>query len=83
MVNCPNRVSQDEKVVVTANVVYKTTTTSSKIIYKAIKKIFKNHGSADNRGATKKSAVKNIVHYKAIVKIMGVQTIEVQPKRVR
>ena len=23
---------------------------------------------------------KNIVHYKAIVKIMGVQTIEVQPK---
>ena len=65
MVNYPNRVSQDEKIA-TATIVYKTTTTSSKIIYKAIKKIFKNHGSADNRGATKKSAVKNIVHYKAI-----------------
>ena len=31
----------------------------------------------------KECGKKIIVHYKAIVKIMGVQTIEVQPKRVR
>ena len=31
----------------------------------------------------KECSEKSIVHYKAIVEIMGVQPIEVQPKRVR